>query len=399
MLNNKKIVLGVCGGIAVYKAVELLRLLVKAGADVTVVMTRNAQEFVTPLTFQSLSGNPVHSELFNLYQEKTIGHISLADAADLFIVAPATANVIGKVNAGIADDLLTTAIMATTAPVLFAPAMNVNMYQNPVYQRNEAALAQLGYHFVAPAEGELACGYSGKGKLAAVEDIVAAARAALSPQDLAGKTVLVSAGPTRENIDPVRYVSNYSSGKMGYAAAAAARRRGARVVLVSGPVALRAPWDVELVPVVSAAQMYDAVMQALPQADVVIKAAAVADYRPAQAAEQKIKKNSDQMSLELERNADILAAVGQNKGERVVVGFAAESEKLLEHAADKLRRKNLDMIVANDITASGAGFDVDTNIVNFIYADGRVEKLAQMSKDAVADNLLERVVRLIGQQV
>ena len=399
MLNNKKIVLGVCGGIAVYKAVELLRLLVKAGADVTVVMTRNAQEFVTPLTFQSLSGNPVHSELFNLYQEKTIGHISLADAADLFIVAPATANVIGKVNAGIADDLLTTAIMATTAPVLFAPAMNVNMYQNPVYQRNEAALRQLGYHFIDPATGELACGYSGKGKLAAVEDIVAAARAALSPQDLAGKTVLVSAGPTRENIDPVRYVSNYSSGKMGYAVAAAARRRGARVVLVSGPVALSAPWGVELVAVASAAQMYDAVMQALPQADVVIKAAAVADYRPAQAAEQKIKKNSDQMSLALERNADILAAVGQNKGERVVVGFAAESEKLLEHAADKLRRKNLDMIVANDITASGAGFDVDTNIVNFIYADGRVEKLAQMSKDAVADNLLERVVRLIGQQV
>ena len=380
MFKNKRIVLGVCGGIAVYKAVELLRLLVKAGADVSVVMTRSAQEFVTPLTFQALSGNPVHTELFNLYQEKEIGHISLADRADLFIVAPATANVVGKVAAGIADDLLTTTLMATRAPVLFAPAMNVHMYENPIYQRNEACLREHGYHFIDPAVGALACGYEGQGKLPEPEAIFSAAQAVLAPQDLKGQHLLVTAGPTREELDPVRYISNYSSGKMGYAIARAARMRGAEVVLVSGPTFLTPPQGVTLIPVVSAEQMRKTVLEALPKATAVVKSAAVADYRPAQQATQKLKKTADDMTLILEKNPDILSEVGACKEGRVLVGFAAETQDLLKHAADKLKRKNLDLIVANDVTQSGAGFDVDTNIVKLLYADGHVESLPQLEQ-------------------
>ena len=395
MFKSKKIVLGVCGGIAVYKAVELLRLFVKAGADVSVVMTRSAQEFVTPLTFQSLSGNPVHSALFDLYQEKTIGHISIADAADLFVIAPATANVVGKVAGGIADDLLTTALMATRAPVLFAPAMNVHMYENPIYQRNEASLRELGYHFIDPDHGALACGYEGQGKLPTPQAIFSAAQNVLTPQDLVGQTVLVTAGPTRENLDPVRYISNYSSGKMGYAVARAAKQRGAEVILVSGPTFLVAPAGVTLVSVSSAAQMRESVMQALPQATVVIKSAAVADYRPVAVAQQKIKKTSADMTLELEKNPDILAELGQIKQGRVLVGFAAETQDLIKNAEDKLHRKNLDLLVANDITQSGAGFDVDTNIVKILHADGHVEELPQLSKDEVAHELLDRVVELL----
>ena len=398
MFKNKKVVLGVCGGIAVYKAVELLRLLVKAGADVSVVMTRSAQEFVTPLTFQTLSGNPVHTELFNLYQEKEIGHISLADRADLFVVAPATANVIGKVAAGIADDLLTTTLMATQAPVLFAPAMNVHMYENPIYQRNEACLRELGYHFIDPAVGALACGYEGQGKLPEPEAIISAAQAVLAPQDLAGQHLLVTAGPTREELDPVRYISNYSSGKMGYAIARAARQRGAEVVLVSGPTFLSPPEGVTLIPVVSAEQMRKTVLEALPKSTAVVKSAAVADYRPASLSQQKLKKTADDMTLVLEKNPDILAEVGASKEGRVLVGFAAETQDLLKHAADKLKRKNLDLIVANDVTQAGAGFDVDTNIVKLLYADGHVEALPQLSKDEVAHQLLDRVVELLKQK-
>ncbi|EAT16217.1 bifunctional phosphopantothenoylcysteine decarboxylase/phosphopantothenate--cysteine ligase CoaBC [Desulfuromonas acetoxidans] len=398
MFKNKKVVLGVCGGIAVYKAVELLRLLVKAGADVSVIMTRSAQEFVTPLTFQTLSGNPVHTELFNLYQEKEIGHISLADRADLFLVAPATANVIGKVAAGIADDLLTTALMATRAPVLFAPAMNVHMYENPIYQRNEACLRELGYHFINPAVGALACGYEGQGKLPEPEAIFSAAQAVLAPQDLAGQHLLVTAGPTREELDPVRYLSNYSSGKMGYAIARAARMRGADVVLVSGPTFLTPPQGVTLIPVVSAEQMRKTVLDALPKATAVVKSAAVADYRPASLSTQKLKKSDEDMTLVLEKNPDILAEVGAGKEGRVLVGFAAETQDLLKHAADKLKRKNLDLIVANDVTQAGAGFDVDTNIVKLLHADGHVEALPQLSKDEVAHQLLDRVVELLKQR-
>ncbi len=289
MLQGKTIVLGVSGGIAVYKAVEVLRLLTKAGADVHVVMTKNAQEFVTPLTFQTLSGNPVNTELFNLYQEQEIGHISLADRADLFVLAPATANLIGKIAQGLADDLLTTSVMATKAPVLIVPAMNTNMYENPIYQNNEKYLTQQGYHVLEPASGYLACGWEGKGKLPDPEDIYAAALSVLTPDDLYGCRILITAGPTREEIDPVRYISNYSSGKMGYAIAEAAQQRGARVVLVSGPTNLRVPVGVQCVPVCSAAEMRAAVLDHYAEADIVIKAAAVADYCVAERAHQKMK--------------------------------------------------------------------------------------------------------------
>jgi phosphopantothenoylcysteine decarboxylase/phosphopantothenate--cysteine ligase len=394
MLKGKQIVLGVSGGIAAYKAIELLRLLTKAGADVQVVMTKSACEFVVPLTFQTLSANPVHTEMFNLFQEREIGHISLADRADLFILAPATANLIGKIAGGIADDLLTTSVMATQAPVLVAPAMNSNMYANPFYRRNEQLLREQGYHFVDPVSGALACGWQGEGKLAAPEAILAAAETVLSPKDLCGCRLLVTAGPTREEIDPVRYLSNYSSGKMGYAIAGVAARRGAEVVLVSGPSSLAPPYGVERICVDSAAQMHKAVFDRLESSDVIIKAAAVADYRVAKRAEQKLKKTADDLTLTLEKNPDILADLGRNKGARILIGFAAETEKLLEHAGDKLRRKNLDLIVANDVSRSDAGFNVDTNAVRILAADGSVEELALMSKTEVADRLLNRVVAL-----
>ena len=398
MLKGKKIVLGVSGGIAVYKAVELLRLYVKAGADVFVVMTKNAQEFVTPLTFQTLSGNPVHTELFDLFQEKEIGHISLADRADLFVVAPATANLVGKVAAGIADDLLTTTIMATKAPVLFVPAMNVNMWENPIYRQNEEKLRSVGYQVMEPALGMLACGWEGKGKLPDPADIFAETERLLHPRDLAGETVLVTAGPTREEIDPVRYISNYSSGKMGYAIARAAFLRGARVVLISGPTCLAPPCGLEFHRVGSAREMQQAVRQFADEASILIKAAAVADYRPAQTSVRKIKKEqTDSLHLALEKNPDILGELGQNKGQRLLIGFAAETDDLLENAARKLRDKNLDLIVANDVTEAGAGFDVDTNIVRFLFADGSQEALPRMSKDEVAYALLDRIKHLKEQ--
>ena len=345
-----------------------------------------------------MSGNPVHRELFDLYQEKEIGHISLADRADLFVIAPATANIIGKVAAGIADDLLSTTLMATRAPVLFAPAMNVHMYENPIYQRNEASLRELGYHFIDPDHGALACGYEGQGKLPEPQAIFTSAQNLLAPQDLAGQSLLVTAGPTREELDPVRYISNYSSGKMGYAVARAARQRGAEVILVSGPTFLLPPVGVTLLPVVSAAQMRDAVMQALPKVTAVVKSAAVADYRPAATATEKIKKSDDDMTLKLEKNPDILAELGQNKQGRILVGFAAETQDLLKHAGEKLKRKNLDLIVANDITQCGAGFDCDTNIVKLLHADGQIEELPQLSKDEVAHQLLDRVVELLAHR-
>lgn len=393
MLQGKKIVLGVCGGIAAYKVVELLRLYVKAGAEVHVVMTAGACEFVTPLTFQTLSGNAVHTDLFNLYQEKEIGHISLADRADLFVVAPATANVIGKVAAGIADDLLTTTIMATKAPVLFVPAMNVNMWENPIYRRNQKTLEGLGYRFMEPAAGFLACGWEGKGKLPDPLAIFEETCAALTPKDLAGKTVLVTSGPTREEIDPVRFLSNYSSGKMGAAIARAARDRGARVILVSGPVSQPIPCSVQGCSVVSARQMHEAVVEHAAQADIIIMAAAVADYRPSERGEIKIKKGeAQQMVLKLEKNPDILAELGSMKREgQILVGFAAETNDLVANARKKLQEKNLDIIVANDVTQEGAGFDSETNIVRFLFRGGEMEELPQLSKTEVAHRLLDRV--------
>jgi phosphopantothenoylcysteine decarboxylase/phosphopantothenate--cysteine ligase len=396
MLQGKRVVLGICGGIAAYKAAELLRLLVKAGAEVHAVMTRSAREFVAPLTFQTLSGNPVHTELFNLVEEQEIGHISLADRADLVLIAPATANLVGKVANGIADDLLTTTIMATRAKVLFAPAMNSNMWNNPVYRQNQAKLEGLGYHFIEPACGDLACGWQGPGKLPDPQVILNAAQTLLGTSELSGRMVLVTAGPTREELDPVRFLSNYSSGKMGYAIARAARARGARVVLVSGPVSLPEPAGVEMIRVVSAQDMYQAVMEKAGQADVIIKAAAVADFRPELRGAHKTKKGSaESMMVELRRNPDILAELGRQKGRRILVGFAAETQDLLKHAREKLTGKNLDMIVANDVTQEGAGFDSDTNIVRLLTADGKIEELPQMSKDVVAGILLDRIIALM----
>ena len=394
MLNGKTIILGVTGGIAAYKAVELLRLLTKAGADVHVVMTRSAQEFVTPLTFQTLSHNPVHTELFNLIAEQEIGHISLADQADLFVIAPATANIIGKLACGIADDMLTTTVMATKAPILVAPAMNVNMYRNAIYQENEERLRRHGFLFVEPVKGELACGWEGEGKLQTPEVIFAEAVKALTLQDLAGENVLVTAGPTREEIDPVRFVSNHSSGKMGYAIARAAWRRGARVTLVSGPTCLPEPWGVERVAVESAEEMYQAVMARDRECTVVIKAAAVADYRPVVRAGEKLKKQSHVMTLELVKNRDILTELGREKGTRVLVGFAAETTDLLTNARKKLTEKNVDLLVANDVTEAGAGFSVETNIVRLLHRDGQVEEPGIMSKEAVANLILDKVAEL-----
>lgn len=391
MLTNTTVLLGISGGIAAYKGVELLRLLTKGGADVHVIMTASAQQFVTPLTFQTLSGNPVHTELFNLIAEREIGHIALADRADLVIVAPATANVIGKLAGGICDDMLTTTLMATKAPVLIAPAMNVNMYTNPIYRENEAKLKRHGFHFVPPVSGSLACGWQGEGKLAAPESIFESAVQLLSPHDLEGETILITAGPTREAIDPVRYISNHSSGKMGYALARSAVRRGAKVILISGPVALSPPVGVELVRVESAADMLQATMQRVAECSVVIKSAAVADYRVAQPNSQKIKKHDDRMTLDLLKNTDILAGLGALPERPFLVGFAAETSNLTEYATTKLLTKNLDMIVANDVSRSDAGFNVDTNRAVFLFRDGSSQQHDLMSKDALADLILAAI--------
>jgi phosphopantothenoylcysteine decarboxylase/phosphopantothenate--cysteine ligase len=391
MLKGKQLVLGVTGGIAAYKAVELLRLLTKAGADVHVIMTLAAREFIAPLTFQTLSANPVHTELFNLIAEREIGHIALADRADLCIIAPATANVVGKIAAGIADDMLTTTIMATRAPVLIAPAMNVNMYTNPIYRSNEDRLRDYGYLFVPPATGTLACGWEGEGKLATPESIFEAAVAALTPTDLSGQTILITAGPTREELDPVRFISNHSSGRMGYALAKNAQRRGARVILISGPVNLPAPYGVELVGVESAKEMQTEVMARIGGCTAVIKAAAVADYRPRVRSGEKIKKKDAELSLELVKTPDILAELGRLEKRPLLVGFAAETGNLNEFAARKLKEKNADIIVANDISQPDAGFNVETNRARLLFKDGRSLDYPLMSKDALAAVILDHV--------
>lgn len=394
-LKDKTIILGVTGGISVYKAVELLRLLKKAGAEVHVIMTNSAMEFVTPLTFQTLSGNPVHTELFNLITEREIGHISLAERADLFVIAPATANFIAKMANGIADDLLSTTVMATKAPLLIAPAMNVNMYENPIYQNNEAKLKKYGHLFVEPAHGWLACNVVGKGKLQEPSIILEEAISTLTDKDMLGVRLLVTAGPTREEIDPVRYISNHSSGKMGYAIARMARLRGADVTLVSGPVSLPVPHGVRVVSVNSAEEMYKATISRAAESDLIIKAAAVADYKPLQRVGQKIKKKDEETTISLVKTDDILAELGRIKrGGQVLVGFAAETENLDANALVKLKKKNLDMIVANDVTVENAGFNADTNIVRFITKGGAVEELPLMSKEKVAAEILDRAMTI-----
>ena len=399
-LTGKTVLLGVSGGIAAYKSLELLRLLVKAGADVHIIMTAAALEFLTPLTFQTLSGNPVSTELFNLYQESEIGHISLADRADIILIAPATANIIGKIANGIADDLLTTTVMASRAPLLLAPAMNVNMYENRIYRENEDKLRRHGVCFVDPEEGELACGITARGRLAGVEIIFEEICASLAPDDLTGQTVMVTAGPTREELDPVRYITNHSSGRMGYELARAARYRGAKVILVSGPTCLAPPAGVDLVKVTTAREMREAVMKRVSECSIVIKAAAVADYRPLIRQDQKIKKKGEHLVLELEKNPDILAELGTLANRPVLVGFAAETAELQANASAKLESKNLDMIVANDITQEGAGFNLSTNIARLLYRDGTVEALEKMSKQKLAGLILDRAkVLACGRQV
>jgi phosphopantothenoylcysteine decarboxylase/phosphopantothenate--cysteine ligase len=392
------VVLGVSGGIACYKAVELVRLLVKDGFVVQVIMTRGAMEFVTPLTFQTLSGRPVASETFNLTQESEIGHIRLADNADLFVIAPATANVIGKIAAGIADDLLTTVLMATKAPILIAPAMNIHMYEHPILQENVRKLRRLGYYFIEPAEGYLACGYEGKGRLPEPEKILEEIRRLLKKKDLIGEKLLITAGPNQEPLDPVRYISNRSSGKMGYALARAATRRGADVALISGPTALESPAGARLIPVTTAAEMRHAVLKEFPRCTAVIMAAAVTDYRPADFASKKIKRGEGPIELRLEPNPDILKEIGARKNGKMLVGFAAETDELVANAKKKLKDKNLDMIVANDVTGTGAGFDVDTNIVTILDRCGGVHALPLMSKDELAEQILDYLLALKNQR-
>jgi phosphopantothenoylcysteine decarboxylase/phosphopantothenate--cysteine ligase len=392
--QQRMVVLGVTGGIACYKAVELVRLLVKNGFKVRVIMTRGAIEFVTPLTFQTLSGNPVATETFSLTQESEIGHINLADSADLFVIAPTTANVIGKLASGIADDLLTTVLMATQAPVLLAPAMNIHMYENVIVQENLRKLRRVGYHIMDPAEGYLACGYDGKGRLPDPEKISDEIERLLRKKDLAGENFLITAGPSREPLDPVRYISNRSSGKMGYALARAALRRGATVALVSGPTALEPPSGARLIEVNTAAEMREAVLKEYPHSSAVIMAAAVADYHAVAPSGQKIKRGVGDLELRLIPNPDILKELGQNKDGKWLIGFAAETENLTANAQKKLHEKNLDIVIANNVAEEGSGFDGDTNVGTIIDRTGAVRSLPLMSKDDLADCIYDHYLAL-----
>ena len=387
--NIKKpcVVLGVTGGIAVYKACELLRLLQKRGIDVFVVMTQNACRFVAPLTFETLSGHPVAVDTFDRPQTWEVEHIALAKRADLFLIVPATANIIGKMACGIADDMLSTTVMATHAPVMIAPAMNTGMWENPAVQQNIKTLIMRGVHVVTPVSGHLACGDSGAGKLEDIEVIARRAEEVLSAKrDLEGLRVLVTAGPSREALDPVRYISNRSSGKMGYSIAENAAKRGAKVTLLSGPVSLDVPKGVDIVPFLTTQELLDHALELVDEQDIIIQAAAPAE---------KIKKQSGEpMTLTLVENPDVAATIGQKKkASQVFVGFAAETNDVIEHAQGKLMRKNLDMIVANDVTRPGAGFDVDTNIVTLITRKGE-QALPLMSKAEVAGHILDHVLEL-----
>lgn len=396
MLNNKNILLCVTGGIAVYKAVALVSKLSQAGANVKVVMTDSAMEFVQPLSFQVMSRNDVYFDTFDEKNSRVIAHIDLADWADLVVVAPATANVIGKLANGIADDMVTTILLATEAQVWIAPAMNVHMYAHPAVVRNIEQLHTDGYQFIEPSEGFLACGYVGKGRLEEPERITALIVQYFSQtneQPLAGKKVVITAGPTRERIDPVRYVSNFSSGKMGYAMAAAAQQLGANTVLISGPVELAVPRGVQVLYVESAADMYDAVISQYEDASIVVKAAAVADYRPKLIHDQKMKKKAGDDVLELERTTDILKTLGDRKQQQILVGFAAETTDVLAYGKKKLESKNLDYIIVNDVTDPGGGFGSDTNVVTLLSKEGQATAFDAMVKDQLALRLFEAIIQ------
>ncbi|NLX91197.1 MAG: bifunctional phosphopantothenoylcysteine decarboxylase/phosphopantothenate--cysteine ligase CoaBC [Firmicutes bacterium] len=394
MLQGKAILLGVSGGIAAYKSAELARLFVREGCSVQVIMTRAAKKFISPLTMHGLTGRPVFSSLFNDSYRTATAHIQLAREPDLVIVAPATANILGKIRAGIADDLLSTVLTAVElgkCPVILAPSMNTTMLENPAVKENIRVLEERGFFIADPGKGDLACGETGKGRMVEPFELLEMARKILiGGKDYQNVTVLISAGPTREALDPVRFITNHSSGKMGYALARAARERGANVILVSGPTALEPPAGVIFLPVVSAEEMYAVMLDRLQEADVVIKAAAVADYRPVEVSRQKIKK-AGEMQLKLVRNPDILKEIAKKKTKQFLVGFAAETENLLENAARKMEEKNLDMIVANDLGEEGAGFQVDTNIVRLLYRGGVVEEVPLMTKLRLSHLILDRI--------
>lgn len=397
MLNQKTVVIGISGGIAVYKVLDVISKLKKIGANIHVIMTKSAIEFVTPLSFQSLSQNYVVCDMFEEPKTWDVEHISLAKKADVFLVAPATANVIGKIANGIADDMLTTTIMATKAKVLIAPAMNTNMYENPIVQKNISILKELGYKFVEPESGRLACGDVGKGKLSTPDNIVNNIIDLLTQkQDLKGKKIMVTAGPTIESIDPMRYITNRSSGKMGYSIANEAIKRGADVTLISGPTNLTPPQNLKkLIKIESAEDMYKAVINNLNENDVIIKSAAVADYKPKNYSEQKIKKSDGDLIIELDRNKDIAYEIGKIKNNKILIGFAAETNDILDNAMKKIKKKNLDFIVANDLTKEGAGFGSDTNIVKIIDKEGNITDYPKMKKEEVANVILDKIKSLI----
>ncbi len=394
MFDGKTIVLGVSGGIAAYKAAQLASDLGKTGADVHVIMTRNATEFVSPMTFETLVNNRVAVDTFDRGFEYNVEHVALAKKADVFLIAPATANVIAKMAAGIADDMLTTTVLAARCPKIVAPAMNTGMYDNPVTQRNLQTLRAFGVAVVEPESGYLACGDTGRGRLAEEGALLEAVRDALTPKDLAGLSVLVTAGPTREAIDPVRYITNHSTAKMGYEVAAAAKRRGASVTLVSGPTSLKPPYGVTFVPVHTAQEMFDEVTSRASAQQMVVKCAAVADYRPATTAEDKIKKQDGEMQIALTRTRDILGWLGEHRVPgQVLCGFSMETRDMVENSAAKLEKKRVDMIVANNLKEAGAGFGTETNIVTILTKAG-AEPLPIMGKDQVADEVLTRLLAL-----
>lgn len=396
MLTSKKIVVCVTGGIAVYKAVALVSKLSQAGADVRVIMTKSAMEFVQPLSFQAMSRNDVYFDTFDEKDSSVIAHINLADWADLVIVAPATANVIGKLANGIADDMVTTTLLATTADVWIAPAMNVHMYENAAVIRNIDQLSKDGYSFIEPSEGFLACGYVGKGRLEEPEKIVQLVEEHFAPKELPlkGKKVVVTAGPTREKIDPVRFLTNFSSGKMGYAMAEAAAKLGAETILISGPVSIGAPSNVTLIPVESAQEMLDAVLKEFDTASIVIKTAAVADYKPKEVHNQKMKKQPGESTIVLERTTDILAELGNRKTNQLLIGFAAETNDVLHYAKGKLEKKNADYIIANDVTEAGSGFGTDTNSVVLVGKHDMEMHFPQLNKQELAHQLLQTIIKL-----
>jgi phosphopantothenoylcysteine decarboxylase/phosphopantothenate--cysteine ligase len=401
MLQNREIIVGITGGIAAYKTAELVRTLTKKGASVHVVMTKNAMEFVTPLTFQTISGHPVTHEMFQLFTGGKIGHIALADVADQIVIAPATANIIGKIANGIADDFLSTMVMATAVPVLFVPSMNTRMWENRIVQANVEKLKENGYEFMEPASGDLACGWQGKGRLPTLEDIVEKMEDIFTEKDFLDERVLVTAGPTTEFIDPVRCITNRSSGKMGYAIAKIARRRGAEVVLVTGITALPPPRsDIRVINVVTAEEMRAAVMEEQRRCSVIIKAAAVADYRCKAENCEKIKKKEgqDEVALVLRKNPDILAELGDIAGDRVLVGFAAETYNVVENALQKLRKKNLDLVVANDVTKLGIGFGSDDNEVTLIDSSGATKHVPKSSKEEIAHIILDAVLKIVKKK-